>query len=200
MPASGSRIFLAAPVPKEAGGQLRDWAAKHLPKQVCQLTKLNQLHVTLFFSPKTSQSGIERLKTLTQLLEWAPLKVQTSGVELLSREAFCVMLNDLSPPERDLPARFRACEQNGYLIPGPQSLIRLDEAFSQQIPGRHYRRRKTLKLHITLARLKGIDKELLADIPPPPSLTFDLTDAVLYNSILKPDGAQHIELARAKAI
>lgn len=200
MPASGSRIFLAAPVPKEAGAQLLAWAAKHLPKQGCQLTKLNQLHVTLFFSPKTSPSGIERLKILTQLLEWAPLEVQTSGAELLSREAFCVMLDDISPPERDLPARFRAREQDDFIIPGPQSLIQLDEAFTQQIPGRYYRRRKTLKLHITLARLKGIEKELLADIPPPPSLAFDLADAVLYNSVLKADGAQHIELARAKSL
>lgn len=189
---------MAAPVPKDAGAKLLDWAAKHLPKQGCQLSKLNQLHVTLFFSPKTSPSGIERLKTLTQLLEWAPLKVETGGAELLSRDAFCVMLDDISPPEKDLPARFRAYEKNGLLIPGPQSLIQLDEAFTQQIPGRYYRRRKTLKLHITLARLKGIEKEMLADIPPPPSLSFDLSDAVLYNSILKSDGAHYLELTRAK--
>jgi 2'-5' RNA ligase len=200
MPASGSRIFLAAPVPKEAGAQLLAWAAKHLPKQGCQLTKLNQLHVTLFFSPKTSPSGIERLKTLTQLLEWAPLEVQTSGAELLSREAFCVMLDDISPPETALTTRFRGHHDSPEVSYFPESLTALDMAFTQEIPGRYYRSRKTLKLHITLARLKGIEKELLADIPPPPSLAFDLTDAVLYNSILKAEGAQHIELARAKSL
>lgn len=198
MPAYGSRIFLAAPVPKDAGAKLLDWAAKHLPKQGCQLTKLNQLHVTLFFSPKTSPSGIERLKTLTQLLEWAPLKVETEGTELLSRDAFCVMLDDISPPETALTTRFRGHEHGPGNTYQPESLTALDMAFTQQIPGRYYRRRKTLKLHITLARLKGIEKEMLADIPPPPSLSFDLSDAVLYNSILKSDGAHYLELIRAK--
>lgn len=200
MPAFGSRIFLAAPVPKEAGTQLLDWAAKHLAKTGCKLTKLNQLHVTLFFSPKTSPNGIVRLKTLTQLLEWPPLTVETAAAEVLARDAFCVMLKDVSPPERNLPARFNWRTDVGQIIPVRESLLELDQAFTNEIQGRYYRRRNTLRLHVTLARLNGVDKELLADIPPPPLLSFDLTEAVLYDSIQKADGAQHLELAKAKSL
>lgn len=197
MPASGARIFLAAPIPNEAGVKLLDWAAKHLPKDDCRLTKLSQMHVTLFFSPKTSPRGIERLKTLTQRLEWRPLSVETRRVELLSRDACSVMLKDISPPETNLPARFNWRTDDGHFRPISESLLDLDEAFTAEIPGRYYRRRNTLRLHATLARIRGLDKSAMENVEPPPSLTFNLTDAVLYNSILKPDGAHYVELARA---
>lgn len=134
------------------------------------------MHITAFFM------GNIELKSLEKLKPKVTDELQNIVSFTLQFQAF-----RFAPPKNPymLWATFHHSESFLRLH---QSLAKVSQATPQQ---------KKLILHVTLARFKRLPKDIVKGIRIEPfEYTLEVKEVDLYQSILKPEGAQYVKLER----
>jgi RNA 2',3'-cyclic 3'-phosphodiesterase len=180
-----ARLFAAVDPPAEVAGELSRWAraagrtGRDAEAPVLRILDPESLHVTLLF---LGERPVEEIGALAEALSEAALvtrscEVQTGAPLWLPPRRPRALTVEIHDPEGDL------AELQGEVARGLC-------AITGEPPPRRYR------AHVTVARTRAAPRRG-AELPPTPSLSFRVCEAVLYRSRLEPAGASYEALARA---
>jgi RNA 2',3'-cyclic 3'-phosphodiesterase len=177
------RLFIALPLPNEVKAVLKT-QQDHLKTQLqehdkaIRWTTSEQWHLTLAFLGATNR---ERLPTIQAAMERSAKPVKPFRLETTSLGAF--------PSLRRPSVVWLGVE--GELTPLQTLQQRLSEALSGLLEPED----KPFKPHLTLARLKqfGLGKEVTRAFTNIPTVkqSWSVTELCLYQSVLRPTGAEH---------
>lgn len=165
------RVFLGCPIPPDFACHISSWALQTFDANVVRVIPETNLHVTIAFFGEVDAKRVEELAALTRSVVWKPRLVEITGIQLYGRNAIALDLKGL-----------------------------FDEPFDDALKTLWYRqpeaqRHRDPKPHVTVARLRpGAGAP---EMPEPPHLAFTLDRLVLYQSLLRSEGASYRELAEA---
>lgn len=176
------RLFFAVEVPEAATEALVSWQEKHLRQDpALRLTPPGQLHVTLVF---LGQMGEDQRKAAAASME---------GLE--GRSSFAVTLAGMVGLPRGRSPRVIAAAIED---PAGRIVAIHDELAAGLVKERLYKREKRPYFpHVTIARARGRPHLDPVEVKPDP-VQFTAVRVTLYNSILRPDGAEHVALQSVK--
>ena len=168
------RLFIAVPIPEDVKERLMNDI--NLPDNFKKTAKEN-LHITLLFLGDTNKSLVPQLSSILSNI-------------LSSLNAFQLSIcrTGQFPPKGEPNIIYVTGDE------GQRSLVELAELVRNRLELLDFSDNKKFKYHITVGRLKfsGNDQVIL------PQLTqeyhFKVDRVILYESILKPDGPEYIEL------
>lgn len=171
----GYRLFIAVDIPDGAIKQLLEWQRLYLARdRALRMTPAAQLHVTLVFLGQMGERGKELAGDQLDRIE--------------DRSAFSMTASRLVGLPKGRSPRVIAA---GFEDP----LTRVSEIHDRLAAGlvakRLYKKEKRPYFpHVTIARSRGRTRIKPAEIAPEP-VQFTAVRLTLYNSILKPSGAEH---------
>jgi 2'-5' RNA ligase len=169
------RLFIAIDIPDEAVAELLQWQQRHLAgDRTLRLTPAEQLHVTLVFLGQMDERRLERCAAQLERIE--------------DRRAFELTADRLVGLPKGHNPRVVAA---AFGEPGERPRQLHDELAAGLTAKRLYKKEKRPWFpHITIARSRGRTRLRPAGITPEP-VKFTAVRVTLYNSILKPSGAEH---------
>lgn len=169
------RLFIAIDIPDDAVLELIGWQRDFLSTdRSLKITPREQLHVTLVFLGQMDEGQREQAGDQLDRLE--------------DRSAFDLTANRVVGLPKGRRPRVIAAAFDGPLE-GPLQLH--DELAAGLIAKRLYGKEKRPYFpHVTIARSRGKTRIVPAEIVPDP-VKFTAVRVTLYNSILKPSGAEH---------
>ena len=169
------RLFIAIDIPDEAARDLAQWQQRFLASdQALRITSIEQLHVTLVFLGQMGERQLEQATGQLQRLE--------------DRRAFELTAARLVGLPRGRNPRVIAAAFEGSVV-RPRQIY--DELVAGLVAKRLCKKEKRPYFpHVTLARSRGSTRIRPAEIEPEP-VKFTAVRVTLYNSILKPSGAEH---------
>lgn len=170
------RAFFSIPIPQNLSEIFFEYASGISTGNPRKITLKNNMHITAFFMGNIELNSLEKLKLKVSeaLQNIVPFTLQFQAFRF-------------APPRNPymLWATFHHCESFLRLH---QSLARASQATPQQ---------KKLIPHVTLARFKRMPKEIVkTTLIEPFEHTLEVKEVGLYQSILKPEGAQYVKLER----
>ena len=157
---------------------------------------LENMHIPLMFFPKVTSDEREAMATLIQRSEWNPIIARTSRTVLLGRGALAVELEldpqDLAKLEdRLIRPSISAGDNSADLRGEPLGLVSLMQGEPDlERKRRRFRTGAPLRLHVTIARVRG---EVMELIHPPPMLVH-LEQLAVFESDLRQEGAIYTKI------
>ena len=185
-PEKSLRLFYAVPLPErvlKASARLQSSLKPELLKlegtsDRVRWSRAENLHLTLHFLGDIPR---EKIPELLLLLEAVAAGTPVLDLTLKQLSAF--------PKLRQAHVLVWQFNQNQALHALHQGLAEGLVALGLSCDQRHFRP------HLTLARIKPAQP--LADLPKPTPLSFEATEAVLFQSRLQPEGPEYTALGRA---
>jgi 2'-5' RNA ligase len=178
------RLFMAVDLPSEAVDRLLGWQQQYLVSdRALRMTPAEQLHVTLVFLGQMDERELEvaadQLERIEDLSSFTMTATHLVGL-----------------PKGRIPRVIAA----GFDEP----IVRIseihDELAAALMAKRLYKKEKRPYFpHVTIARARGRPRIIPSEITPEP-VQFTAVRVTLYNSILKPKGAEHQALKTVQLI
>lgn len=162
------RLFIAINLSEEAKKELRT-IQKTLPKTYAIN---NNIHLTLKFLGETTPKQAEEIKTALSQIKFSPFKIELSQTGVFPNEKNPRVLWVGIKPEK--------------------GVIELQKKINKTLE-KMFKPEKDFVPHITLARIKKLEKQSKLEIKP---IHFEVKEFVLYESKLTPEGAKHEAIQR----
>lgn len=161
------RLFVGCCLAPGQAEKVASWASVVLAGRPLRLIAASDLHVTLLFYPSVSDSLRSSMLDLVSQIPWSPLSVSTGRLVRMGANAVSLELN----------ADISECKQ--FL--GSPAYRQLESYLEEP------ERRRSLRFHLTVARVRGKEKFPLPKARFPLShLTLDRV--ALFESAPQPDG------------
>ncbi len=176
------RVFAALPLPAALRGLINE-GAMSLKKRYRGLRTVsdNAMHITVYFFGEIDR---DRVELLSRLMDDSSLR----------QDRFDISLGPLG----QFPPRGRPRVLFYTLAAGEDRIMRVYSVFRDLIAGNGWPLQdgeRAFTPHLTVARnrMEYVEPEVMAGVPVPPG-SFSIERLVLFQSILKGGGAEHVPL------
>ena len=184
------RVFAGCPVPGQVATELAAWASERFSHPHLRFVSPENMHVTLFFFGSIDEPAVDQLTELTERVEWRPIAVTSRDIALFRQGALVLRL---STPDEVL--HWLTYEKNNA-----ETALGSMDRFCAELEKARGRGQSTrqLQLHVTFGRLKG--RHRLRVPEQAPSLSFELSELVLYESTLTARGSVYRAITSSGAM